>query len=215
MSWNRQSWDECAYQHKLRETVGPADYILNMPKLDCDACFSPDPSVRLSSMPRISKGVSECQDVSWIDVDSTMKNINRKASQCPSNKHFPGNDQCSLGAVKDCAIAKNLPQEDTRLSNPPCTLRCSGWNRWEWLCRNPQEKALVAFDYNINNRLIVKDNHHPCVKYPITDQALPPLNGMSDEMPVNQCGSRTPYDEWTESTTWRSCKTYHGVQNKY
>ena len=52
---------------------------------------------------------------------------------------------------KDCQI----PAEDTRLSNPSCNLRGTGWNRWEWLCLNPQEKVEVPFDYNISNRIIV------------------------------------------------------------
>ena len=29
--------------------------------------------------------------------------------------------------------------EETRQSNPPCNLRGTGWNRWEWLCKNPQK----------------------------------------------------------------------------
>ena len=65
-----------------------------------------------------------------------------------------------------------VPAEDSRLSDPACNLRGTGFDRWEWLCLNPQEKALVPFDYNISNRIVVKDNHRPCVPKPI-DQRLP------------------------------------------
>jgi hypothetical protein len=65
-----------------------------------------------------------------------------------------------------------VPAEDSRLSDPACNLRGTGFDRWEWLCLNPQEKALVPFDYNISNRIVVKDNHRPCVPNPI-DQRLP------------------------------------------
>ena len=51
----------------------------------------------------------------------------------------------------------------TRLSNPSCNLRGTGWNRWEWLCDNPQERVLMPFDTNISNRLVVKDNHRPVI----------------------------------------------------
>jgi hypothetical protein len=39
--------------------------------------------------------------------------------------------------------------DDSRLSNPPCNLRGTGWNRWEWLCLNPQERVEIPFDWNI------------------------------------------------------------------
>ena len=58
-------------------------------------------------------------------------------------------------------------QEDTRLSNPPCTLRGTGWNRWEWLCQDPQEE-LRPFDFNISNRIAAKDAHRPCIPIPIS-----------------------------------------------
>ena len=63
------------------------------------------------------------------------------------------------------------PVEDTRLSNPPCTLRGTGINRWEWLCRNPQERVFVPFDFNISDKTLAKDNHRPCVPNPL-DQTL-------------------------------------------
>ena len=44
-------------------------------------------------------------------------------------------------------------------------------NRWEWLCLDPQEKVLIPFDHNINNRIIVKDNHRPIIPKPL-DQSL-------------------------------------------
>ena len=53
--------------------------------------------------------------------------------------------------------------ENTRISNPSCNLRGTGWNRWEWLCENPQERVLMPFDTNISNRLVVKDNHRPVI----------------------------------------------------
>ena len=57
--------------------------------------------------------------------------------------------------------------EEIRTSNPPCNLRGTGWNRWEWLCMDPQERVLMPFDNMVSNRIIVKDNHRPCVPNPI------------------------------------------------
>ena len=69
---------------------------------------------------------------------------------------------------KDCTL---LQQEDTRLSNPACNLRGTGWNRWEWLCHDPQERVLMPFDYHINTNILERDNHRPCVPEPM-DQTM-------------------------------------------
>jgi hypothetical protein len=57
------------------------------------------------------------------------------------------------------------PTEPTRYSNPPCTLKESGYNRWEWLCFNPQDKAILPFERNVAYRTVVKDNHVPCIPH--------------------------------------------------
>jgi hypothetical protein len=208
MSFNRLNWDGCAYQHTLRQSVGSADYIFNVPTIECNACFQKDTTLQMSSAPRISRGVSTCTDIPWIDVDSMMKNIIKPSSHCPADKHMPGSDQCKMTHYPDCT---SLPREDTRISNPSCTLRCTGWNRWEWLCRDPQENALVSFDYNINNRLIVKDNHRPCIPTP-SDQSngLPPSNKDDAMVEYNTGSCMKQNDEMFSSTKWRTCKTYDG-----
>ena len=54
----------------------------------------------------------------------------------------------------------------THYYNPPCTLRGTGWNRWEWLCQNPQNRAIVPFNrglfIGVNTNLMARDNHRPC-----------------------------------------------------
>ena len=119
-----------------------------------------------------------------IDVDSELMNLTRPATNCPSRKYIPDGNQCNeshklqeaknnLVHGKDCFF----DVEDTRLSNPACNLRGTGWNRWEWLCLNPQDRVLMPFDHNINNRLVVKDNHRPCIPKPIdVSLSLPPQN---------------------------------------
>ena len=69
---------------------------------------------------------------------------------------------------KECVMPT---REDTRLSNPPSTLRGTGWNRWEWLCLNPQERVLEPFDFNIQTTLVARDNHRPSLPRPV-DQTL-------------------------------------------
>jgi hypothetical protein len=52
---------------------------------------------------------------------------------------------------------KNVKTEHTRLSNPSFNLRGTGWNRWEWLCLNPQDRVEIPFDFNISNPLLLND----------------------------------------------------------
>lgn len=210
MSFNsRLSYDTCAYKHTLRQSVGSADYMLNTPRPDCKACFSTDPSVRMSNSVRSSKGISECDNIPLVDVDSELKLLTRRASDCPTQKYLPsGKPFCSMKHYEQCTTT--LPKEDTRLSNPPCTMRSTGWNRWEWLCKNPQDKALVPFDFNINNRLIVKDNHRPCVTAPINQSpALPAYNGVDNVVEYNPENCMKKSSD-IPSTTWRKCGTYSG-----
>ena len=63
---------------------------------------------------------------------------------------------------------------ESRYSHPASTLRGTGFNRWEWLCFNPQEKAAIPFDCYIPNRILVKDNHRPCIPTPIDYRPLLP-----------------------------------------
>jgi hypothetical protein len=44
-----------------------------------------------------------------------------------------------------------------KYSNPPCTLRASGWNRWEYLPHNPQDNFETPFDFFIPSRTQSKD----------------------------------------------------------
>jgi len=205
MSFNRLNWDNCTYKTNLKQSVGTADYVLGTPRVECRACFSTDPSVRMSSVPPISTGISTC--ISQVDVDSELKIITRKASNCPTEKYMPGKEFCQLTNFPDCQA---IPREDTRISNPPCTLRCSGWNRWEWLCKNPQDNSLVPFDFNINNRIIVKDNHRPCIQEPINQSAaLPPLNLSDDLVSYEPSQCMKPSTD-IPSTHWANCERYAG-----
>jgi hypothetical protein len=169
MSFNRLPYDSCSYLYDLNESIKPGEYHLQTPRNDA-SCFYPNPSIAMSST-----GVSVC-DKDSIDVDSELMGLNVKATKCPSKKYNPNNKFCNLIHMKDC---DELSPEETRMSNPPCTLRGTGWNRWEWLCSNPQDKAITPFQTMINNRMVVKDNHRPQIPTPMNDNMdiMPKDNG--------------------------------------
>jgi hypothetical protein len=176
MSLNKLSYDKCSYEQVLGESLGPGFYQLTTPPNSCKPCHSTDPRIRLQST-----GVSLNRDSSLVDIDSELLGITRNASSCSSRKFNPY-DQC-LKDSKLCIEVEKTPidfddcfinTEDTRLSNPPCNLRGTGWNRWEWLCKNPQENIEEPFDTLIDSRTLSKINHRPCVPTPIDQYEVYP-----------------------------------------
>ena len=173
MSSNRLDYDVKAYQHTINESVGPGYYQLSRPAVSCKPCYSNNPEIRLQS-----SGGSVLKDTLLIDVDSDLMGLTRTNTKDPSEKYNkPQNPDIhsneDLEHFEDCFINT----ESTRLSNPPCTLRGTGWNRWEWLCTNPQDQVIMPFEWNINDNLLAKDNHKPCIPTPIDQSsALPDIN---------------------------------------
>lgn len=192
MSYNRQPYDVCSYNYQLAESVGPGIYQITRPNNVCEPCHTSDPRIILQS-----QGVSVSRNSSLIDIDSDLIGINRNLSDCPSRKYFPDANASFQGGAqtgtvrgsgcrptdKVCIDNSNsisfkdcfTPVEDTRLSNPPSTLRGTGWNRWEWLCRNPQDRVTEPFDFQINTKLVSKDNHRPCLPNPIDQFIVYPV----------------------------------------
>jgi hypothetical protein len=171
-------YDYGAYKANLAQSVGPAHYMLApyaMP--NCQNCVETDPRVAMGK-----SGAALCGAKSGVvDVESDLHNLTRPATLSPDGLYrgdggppvvcggVPG---AGLTARPDC---KGIPTVDTRLINPPCTLRGTGWNRWEWLCRNPQDNALMPFDARVDTSLVIKDNHRPALACPLDPSlALPP-----------------------------------------
>ncbi len=177
MSFSRLNYDDCSYQHILRESVSPGEYMLKAPRVDCDGgCYFPSPDTRVAK-----SGAASCPQEKLVDVDSELIGITRPATKCPTSKYLPqATPYCDAKLPsRECP---SMAAEPTRISNGPCTLRGipNGFNRWEWLCMNPQNKALVPFDFNIANRLVVKDNHRPCIPTPLDQSSsLPPAENMN------------------------------------
>lgn len=181
-------YDQGAYQTDLRQSVGVGSYVLAPVGPHCQTCVPLDP--RMSA--GMGGGVGTCAPtVPLVDVESDLHNITRRATNDPCGL-YRGNGgpptgcggapmtQGSAGTVgsgapRQMAACDVIPTVDTRLVNPPCTLRGTGWNRFEWLCRDPQERALVPFGANVDTSLVIKDNHRPFLARPVDPTlALPP-----------------------------------------
>jgi hypothetical protein len=212
MSFNRLPYDICSYEHTLAESIGPGAYFLNTPPNACEPCHTTDPYIRLQS-----HGANVNKKNNLIDIDSELIGITRNNTGCPEKKYIPNpiGNNCRDGVDKVCInLSDNRPietkncfdnTEDTRLSNPSCNLRGTGWNRWEWLCKNPQERVTEPFDFQINSRIIAKDNHRACVPNPVNQYNVFPD---VDDTPIcdniiKVCSVPTG----PPSTQWRSVQT--------
>lgn len=172
----RLNYDSCSYSEKLKRTIGPGLYSLNTPRNDCSDCdnYPSDPALRFQNY---SHGTCSMKTV--VDDSSELLGINYKSSKCNTESYLPGKytatGACDLKSSQDPRKCM-APREDTRISNPPSTLKGTGINRWEWLPCDPQERALEQFDHvPVNYRMVAKDNHVPIIDIPSDQTAFIPV----------------------------------------
>ena len=103
--------------------------------------------------------------------------FSRKLSNNPAEKYIPQEDKegnlCTETEKyhpRECDLVKT---EYTLLSNPPCNLRGTGWNRWEWLCQDPQANVITPYYFGTDTKQLAKDLHRPCVPMPFKEHGLP------------------------------------------
>jgi hypothetical protein len=174
-AWNRRLYDTCKMTDDLRLTTGPGRYQLDAPPQYCNATFAPEPTIRQQRW-----GAAQNSQYVKTDVESDLLNINRPGSKVACNQYNPTTSSVNKAPtvpVKEEAF----PQTHSRLVDPPCTLRSSGWNRWEWLCQNPQEGVMMPFDNMVTTRLQQKDQFRPCIPKPIQMEAVLPAPGAFDK----------------------------------
>lgn len=201
VNFTRPSHDPPAYMHHLRQSVGPGEYVSQTPMPRCDECSPQDPRLRL-----VKSGGAKCRDVPLVDVDSELRGYAYRASKYPLDKYVPADKPfCDLEASTPCRDEVIMTSEDTRLSNPPITIRGTenGFNRWQWLDRDPQERVHEPFDVAVDSRLLAKDYHRPHVPRPVDPTlALPPYK--HDHRPIHDLESslsrcRRSHDPFTAS----------------
>ena len=171
MSFTGLNYDKSAYDQLLRESLGTLKYQLNTPQHS--QCFVEDPNIMMQK-----GGVSVDMTNPMIDIDSELMGITRKLSNDPEDKYLPKMDKdgniCSETKKINYEPCNQIKTEPTRLSNPSYNLKGTGWNRWEWLCQNPQDKLDIEFSMNTNTKILAKDSHRPVVPNPL---------GFSDSLP--------------------------------
>lgn len=140
------------------------------------------------------QGVSVSYQHPLIDVESDLRRLNIKATKdinkeykpyCPDAINMNDGYPCGGGVTRGYNNAQeklhhfepaNNFTDYSRTLNPPSTLRGTGINRFNILPLNPQDtnRWQQVAEVGINNRLVVKDNHIPCIPKPIDQHPLLP-----------------------------------------
>lgn len=156
----RLPYDDCAYNDRLFESVGPLKYILNPDRIfNCDACLSTlgprsgymgyGDSMVVENEPAVS------QNERMVDVESILTNRNVPTSKCRRNELNPI-DVTKFPLKHPRICGDYLNPMASRLSYPPATYRDVGINRFYNLVKNPQVN--IYNDTAINTTLEAKDN---------------------------------------------------------
>lgn len=207
-------YDPGTYRVALAQSVGPGSYTLGTPMPHCQPCLPDDARVVHGK----GGGVALCADAAQVDVESELRSLTRRATLNPAGKYNPDapGSRCTAARMPfNCLSRGGVPVEDTRLSNPPSTLRETGWNRWEWLCEDPQTRAVTPFQTSVDTVLVAKDNHRPMLHRPLDNtRLLPPGNtepsaceggpDFTAHLPMDSAGNLLPEDALPE-LHWRSC----------
>ena len=142
----RQADDQRITSYALR-------YYLGKPNHQCDVSFPVEATTRIQfAGDRFPQG-------KWrTDVEYDLKNINRLGTRVRSDAHQynPATNEFN-NTTYTAAPDSSIPMGFNKLTNPPCTLRATGWNRWIDMPHQAQATFETPFDFLIPSRDLDKE----------------------------------------------------------
>lgn len=184
-NFSRIKYDQDYYNVDIKQSTAPLTFALDPTYSErCKPCFATESGW-------IGKqGVSYDNKQPIIDTESDLFNLNRLLTKNPAGKYHPSciTKNC-VGVMNDCDECQpklfhfptcNIRNEYTRLSNPTSTFRETGVNRFQPICLDPQDSTRWEHpgEVGINYRMVVKDNHVPCIPHPIDQTPALPKGGV-------------------------------------
>jgi hypothetical protein len=132
----------------MRITSYASRYYLQPPAKNCPTTFPMNPTTRIQQ-----SGASWVTGEWKTDVESDLKGIDRLGTKirCDKGQYHPDTNRVNQIGLNH-AHDEDVPLTFARLVDPPCTLRTTGWNRWQPLFHNPQETFETPFDFFIPSR---------------------------------------------------------------
>jgi hypothetical protein len=149
----RPRFDDFHQVDDMRITSYAQRYYLNPPEANCPVSFPVEATTRIQM-----SGASWPAGQWRTDVETDLKGINRFGSRVADFKALYNPSTNKLNQIPlESAPDENVPLLFQRLVNPPCTLRATGWNRWEALPHQPQLAFETPFDHFIPARTLDKE----------------------------------------------------------
>lgn len=155
-AFTRNRYDDFHQVDDNRISTYASRYVLNPPAMNCPTTFPANATVRLQK-----SGDSWVRGQWRTDVESDLRGIGRLGTRvrCDEAQYNPStNTMNQLGTQN--APDQVVPMTFARLVDPPCTLRATGWNRWQPLFHNPQETFETPFDFFIPSRDLDKERYN-------------------------------------------------------
>jgi hypothetical protein len=149
----RAKFDDFHQADDMRITSYAMRYYLNTPDTNCPTSVPVDATTRMQM-----SGASWPAGQWKTDVESDLKGINRLGSRIWVDAKLYNPETNVMNNIPlQAAPDESTPMLFERLVNPPCTLRATGWNRWEALPHQPQLTYETPFDFFIPSKMLDKD----------------------------------------------------------
>jgi hypothetical protein len=176
-SWTRPRMDTHHMMDDMRITSYSLRYQLNPPEANCPSMFPVEPTTRIQR----NNGDAWVKGQWRTDVETDLKGINRFGNRvrCDEVLYNPETNRMNQTPLETPQDG-SFPLTFNRLTNAPCTLRATGWNRWQPLFHDPQASFEQPFDWFIPSRDLDKERCSSFPKSP-TSSPVPPYNPMADQ----------------------------------
>lgn len=153
--FTRKKTDEDYHKLQLQDSVGITSWTMSRPN---SACVSPN---MVTSDPRRRNQVGVPKNFSKVvDLESGLLKGNTVVFD-------------EVNEVNEVEKKEIIEQLDTRMTNPPSTLRGTGFNRWNWVC-DGAPLSFPEFDSSISSRILAKDYHKPIISIPVDQSSALP-----------------------------------------
>jgi hypothetical protein len=133
-------------------STGPGRWAISPPNAYGNAAYVPNVTTIIQKW-----GASHIMTSTKTDVESDLLNVGRPSVRTACGQYQP-TQGAALAAQLTPMPEVAFPQVASHLVDPPCTLRGSGGNRWQWLCENSQQKVMMPFEHLVDSRHAVKDS---------------------------------------------------------
>ena len=152
-STTRNRYDDFHQVDDNRISTYAGRYQLNAPAARCPTTFPSNATIRLQM-----SGASWPEGQWRTDVETDLRGVGRFSSRIRDDKDLYNPVKNKMNQVPLMnAPDEVVPMTFARLVDPPCTLRTTGWNRFDTVFHNPQETFETPFDFFIPSRTLDKE----------------------------------------------------------